>query len=68
MHAIPHVHTNGRFLVTPGVDEFLILACDGVWEMMNTTQGWLLCLLFFRCTVQWVLRLGKKLVVGPNVG
>ncbi|CAM9766362.1 unnamed protein product, partial [Hapterophycus canaliculatus] len=27
-----------RFLVTPGVDEFLILACDGVWEMMNTTQ------------------------------
>ncbi|CAB1103986.1 unnamed protein product [Ectocarpus sp. CCAP 1310/34] len=28
-----------RFLVTPGVDEFLILACDGVWEMMNTAQG-----------------------------
>ncbi|CBJ31069.1 Chain A, Crystal Structure Of Anopheles Gambiae SerTHR PHOSPHATASE Complexed With Zn2+ [Ectocarpus siliculosus] len=27
-----------RFMVTPGVDEFLILACDGVWEMMNTTQ------------------------------
>lgn len=25
--------------MTPGVDEFLILACDGVWEMMNTTQG-----------------------------
>lgn len=28
-----------RFKVTPGVDEFLLLACDGVWEMMDTTQG-----------------------------
>lgn len=26
-------------MVTPGVDEFLLLACDGVWEMMDTTQG-----------------------------
>lgn len=30
---------DGRVVVTPGVDEFLLLACDGVWEMMNTTQG-----------------------------
>lgn len=25
--------------MTPGVDEFLVLACDGVWELMNTSEG-----------------------------
>ena len=36
-----------RFTVTPGVDEFLLLACDGVWEMMDTTQGRIHYTLYF---------------------
>lgn len=39
------VRTSTRFAVTPGVDEFLLLACDGVWEIMNTSEGGLLFIL-----------------------